>query len=435
MSKQIEDTSESQSGFFGSLGESGMGDGKWIILEEIYTSPLGMTRVFKAYRYGRVFALKCLKPDLVADSSAIALLRKEFELGFSLYHHNIVKTQDFVEIPQLGWCIELEWIDGLSLNKYLQGNNHDKHDARLIATQLLDAVEYLHDHQVIHRDLKPENVIITTTGHQVKLLDFGLSDASYFATFKQAAGTPGYVAPELLAGESNGDERSDIYSLGIILKELHPSMARVSSRCMAQEPAARYQSVSQVRHELKSSRNWWPWAIVSLAVAVISSVWLLWSKVSVENKNISSLTPDSVAVTETSEGDTLTSRVPPSLMDTVTPVLSPIKEREIEPIKSITENAKNDISFNVVDERELMNRSSAMALKLLADYQTKLNNKDLSDIDKAKVSRQFSIELEKMVHNLIEQVNITDVNERARIEAKALEAARSAIKGVIGENP
>ena len=61
-------------------------------------------------------------------------------------------------------------------------------------------------------------------------------------------------------------------------------------------------------------------------------------------------------------------------------------------------------------------------IKKTIKYKYSINTYKVSDIDKAKVSRQFSIELEKMVHNLIEQVNITDVNERARIEAKALEA-------------
>ena len=169
---------ESQSGFLTSLDRSGTGNGQWSHIEHVGSSPHAMTQIFKAQRYGKLFALKCLKKEYRDDINAIALLEKEFDIGFNLRHKNIATTLDFTSVPTLGKCIVMEWIDGITLNDYLQDQKLSKQEAYSIALQLLDAVEYLHSHEVIHRDLKPSNVMITSVGSQVKLLDFGLSDTS-----------------------------------------------------------------------------------------------------------------------------------------------------------------------------------------------------------------------------------------------------------------
>lgn len=426
-----EKSADSQSGFFGSLDESGVGDGRWSHLEEVYTSPQGMTRVMKAHRYGRVFALKCLKPKFVTDSSAIALLRKEFDLGFGIQHPNVVATQDFVEVPGLGWCIVIEWLDGVTLSRYLQENMLDKEEARSIAMQLLDALEYLHNHQVVHRDLKPQNVMITTMGHQVKLFDFGLSDAANYAAFKQPAGTQGYVAPELLKGTSNGDVRSDIYSLGVILRELHPSLAKVARRCTEATPDERYQSVSHLRKALKANnkRGLWIFVLV-LSLVAIAVAWLLRPQNNLENR-VALLPSDTVTMSEKSDEVSLDVDKESSLVTTDTPVISPKKEEVNGLAKSIDEKSKNE----AITEQELIDRSKAMALKLYSYYQNTMDDSNLSDIEKAKASKRFSLELEQMIHKIIDEAHIADANERTRIEAKALAAARSEIKGAIDAKP
>ena len=265
---------ESQSGFFVSLNESSVGDGEWRHIEEVHRSNHGMTLVYKAQHYGKLFALKCLKKEYCDDINAIALLEKEFDLVFNLCHKNIALTLDFTHVATLGKCVVMEWIDGETLKDYLQNHELSKNKAKSIALQLCDAVEFLHSHQVIHRDLKPLNVMISAVGEQVKVLDFGLSDSSRFTSFKQPAGTPGYVAPELLSGTSNGDVRSDIYSLGVMLSELHPSLAKVARRCMAASADDRYQRVSQVRKALTDRKGQWWWG-VALSLTVIAIVMLL----------------------------------------------------------------------------------------------------------------------------------------------------------------
>lgn len=422
---------ESQSGFFVSLDESGVGDGEWRHIEEVHRSNHGMTLVYKAQHYGKLFALKCLKKEYCDDINAIALLEKEFDLGFNLRHKNIALTLDFTHVATLGKCVVMEWIDGETLKDYLQNHELSKNKAKSIALQLCDAVEFLHSHQVIHRDLKPLNVMISAVGEQVKVLDFGLSDSSRFTSFKQPAGTPGYVAPELLSGTSNGDVRSDIYSLGVMLSELHPSLAKVARRCMAASADDRYQRVSQVRKALTDRKGQWWWG-VALSLTVIAIVMLLLLPRTSEKKETAVLSPaDSVSVYEKSNKDILETNkelVPKTLEE---PVHTPINEKIIVADELTDRQSSNIVNQNHINEWELIDRTKSMALKLYAEYKNTIEDKSLSDIEKAKASRQFSLELETRVHKIIEEAHIEDAEECKRLEAKALSAARLAIKKAI----
>lgn len=427
--KQYDENGES--GFFVSLDESGVGDGEWRHIEEVHRSNHGMTLVYKAQHYGKLFALKCLKKEYCDDINAIALLEKEFDLGFNLRHKNIALTLDFTHVATLGKCVVMEWIDGETLKDYLQNHELSKNKAKSIALQLCDAVEFLHSHQVIHRDLKPLNVMISAVGEQVKVLDFGLSDSSRFTSFKQPAGTPGYVAPELLSGTSNGDVRSDIYSLGVMLSELHPSLAKVARRCMAASADDRYQRVSQVRKALTDRKGQWWWG-VALSLTVIAIVMLLLLPRTSEKKETAVLSPaDSVSVYEKSNKDILETNkelVPKTLEE---PVLTPINEKIIVADELTDRQSSNIVNQNHINEWELIDRTKSMALKLYAEYKNTIEDKSLSDIEKAKASRQFSLELEMRVHKIIEEAHIEDAEECKRLEARALSAARLAIKKAI----
>ena len=422
---------ESQSGFFVSLDESGVGDGEWRHIEEVHRSNHGMTLVYKAQHYGKLFVLKCLKKEYCDDINAIALLEKEFDLGFNLRHKNIALTLDFTHVATLGKCVVMEWIDGETLKDYLQNHELSKNKAKSIALQLCDAVEFLHSHQVIHRDLKPLNVMISAVGEQVKVLDFGLSDSSRFTSFKQPAGTPGYVAPELLSGTSNGDVRSDIYSLGVMLSELHPSLAKVARRCMAASADDRYQRVSQVRKALTDRKGQWWWG-VALSLTVIAIVMLLLLPRTSEKKETAVLSPAySVSVYEKSNKDILETNkelVPKTLEE---PVHTPINEKIIVADELTDRQSSNIVNQNHINEWELIDRTKSMALKLYAEYKNTIEDKSLSDIEKAKASRQFSLELEMRVHKIIEEAHIEDAEECKRLEARALSAARLAIKKAI----
>lgn len=137
-----------------------------------------------------------------------------------------MKAVDYCRIPLYGMCLVMEWIDGVTLKRWLYGpcspdfpRLPNMVERRRAALEIVRAVEYIHSLQVVHRDLKPSNIMVTRTGRQVKLIDFGLADTDSFTIFKEPGGTKGYIAPEQRK-ISVTDERNDVYSLGIILQEM-----------------------------------------------------------------------------------------------------------------------------------------------------------------------------------------------------------------------
>jgi serine/threonine-protein kinase len=118
----------------------------------------------------------------------------------------------------------MEWIEGRSLRQILtQEKTLAPARALKIAAGICDALEYIHSHGVVHRDLKPENVIVGDDG-QITLLDFGIARKAgaarlTFAKFSPTVGTADYISPEQVKG-NRGDERSDVYAVGVILYEM-----------------------------------------------------------------------------------------------------------------------------------------------------------------------------------------------------------------------
>jgi len=182
----------------------------------------------------------------------------------------------------------LEYVDGESLRSYLRTHAPIAVSEVLnITRQLAETLQYVHDQGIVHRDLKPENILITPDG-QVKLADFGIAlrMASRRLTFNHltnAVGTPDYMAPEQVRGE-RGDNRTDIYALGVVLYELlagrvpypttdaleamrrkvqtepplvcrarpdvSPQLEALVYRALRRRPQERYQSIAEVRHDL-----------------------------------------------------------------------------------------------------------------------------------------------------------------------------------------
>jgi serine/threonine protein kinase len=132
----------------------------------------------------------------------------------------------------------MEWIDGCSLETLIANGRISKSLAVKMIDELCDALSYMHRKQIIHRDLKPENIMVTHNGQNVKIIDFGLSDADSYNAFKTPAGTKIYASPELLAGE-HIDSRSDIYSLGVIIGEIYGGFRHVAAECMRRDRSRR----------------------------------------------------------------------------------------------------------------------------------------------------------------------------------------------------
>ena len=111
----------------------------------------------------------------------------------------------------------MEYVDGQTLDKFL-ANNPTKKDTLIVLAELLKAVAYVHDKQIIHRDIKPTNIMVLSDGHHIKLIDFGLADSEAYEILKQPCGTEGYISAEQKCGVN--DVRNDIYSIGCIMKEM-----------------------------------------------------------------------------------------------------------------------------------------------------------------------------------------------------------------------
>ena len=220
----------------------------------------GWYEVWRGVRHGRFRVFKCLKEEYRDNVLYEQMLRKEFEIGYSLRHNNIVEYYDFIEIPSLGRCIEMEWVDGSPI---CAGP-----DSKRLALQLCDAVAYLHARQVVHKDLKPENILVTHNGKNVKIIDFGFADADD-TLLRTMAGTESYAAPELKEG-SSFNMKTDIYALGKMLQGL--GFKRIARRCQAVS-AEKRPDIEAVRNAIQR-RIPWGWIIgaffaLSLAAIVI----------------------------------------------------------------------------------------------------------------------------------------------------------------------
>ncbi len=226
----------------------------------------GFNILCKAKRYGRWWVLKGLKEQYRQDENYKNLLHKEFDILISLQHPNIVSAYSMEEIPEMGTCIVMEWIDGITLEHW----SGKKTEGEGIFLQLLDAVHYIHAKQIVHRDLKPSNIIITHNGNYVKLIDFGLSDTDDFAILKQPAGTPGYISPEQAASRQ-ADIRNDIFSIGCILEKILPGKpyTAIIKRCKA-PIAQRYANVDELKADFMARRNSHQSVIKRIAIAALS---------------------------------------------------------------------------------------------------------------------------------------------------------------------
>ena len=230
----------------------------------------GYNRLFKAVRYGKYFVLKGLKEKYRDNNLYRGLIIKEFDILVSLNHPNIVRCYGIEEVEDLGLCIIMEYVDGVTLDRFLE-TKPSSAQRRKVVKQMLNAMDYYHELQLVHRDLKPSNILITNNAHNVRIIDFGLADTDYYAVFKEPAFTRQYASPEQLNGEKL-DCRSDIYSFGKVLAKIFPNRyKRIAKKCSKEKRKERYPNADYVYQAMFSvKKKLYRAAIVVIALGLLS---------------------------------------------------------------------------------------------------------------------------------------------------------------------
>lgn len=257
----------------------------------------GFNILIKAKRFGKWFLLKGLKEEYRHNPVFQEVLRKEFEIMANLSHPSIVSVFSKEEIAPYGMCIVMEYIDGITLTEFMLQQQTEEQRLRIFYG-ILDAIRYIHSHQVVHRDLKPSNILITHNNRNVKIIDFGLSDTDYYTILKEPAGTKKYMSPEQQLGNTP-DVRNDIYSLGVILMNLNPGKAYhgIIKRCIA-PIEQRFSDIDQLEKALQdvSNRKKRRWLVGLAALTIILASLIVWQSVQLQQlSDERSLSTDSIS--------------------------------------------------------------------------------------------------------------------------------------------
>ncbi len=194
---------------------------RYEILEKIGQGGMAVVHKAKCRLLNRYVALKILKPEFASDAKFVESFRRESQAAASLAHPNIVNVYDVGREGNVHYIV-MEYIEGITLSDMIKREGTIAPEIAVnIAKQIASALSAAHKNHVIHRDVKPHNILITADG-TAKITDFGIAKAVNSETIvnnNSVMGSVHYFSPEQARG-GYIDERSDIYSLGIVLYEM-----------------------------------------------------------------------------------------------------------------------------------------------------------------------------------------------------------------------
>jgi eukaryotic-like serine/threonine-protein kinase len=221
----------------------------------------GMGRVYLAehVRMGRLSAVKVMSPALAPTAEAISRFNREASNASRINQPNVAAIYDFGETEDGTLYLAMEYVEGQTLSALLHEHGPlVPARAAELAVQIADGLHAAHHLGIVHRDLKPDNVLVTKhhDGREwVKIVDFGIAKTTQSSdqtvtSLGVAIGTPEYMSPEQIAGESL-DARTDIYSLGLVffnmLTGVLPHPALTSKQSLVQRLTAKPLTLAEVR--------------------------------------------------------------------------------------------------------------------------------------------------------------------------------------------
>ncbi|MDZ4832392.1 MAG: PQQ-binding-like beta-propeller repeat protein [Candidatus Melainabacteria bacterium] len=200
-------------------------DGHYTVLKELGVGGMGVVYHCRDEFLQREVAIKMLLPELMADSKNVEVFTEEARLAARMEHPNIVTVYDIGVESRGGYehhFVAMEYLPGGNLAVRTQGAALNVEHALNWMKQLANGLYFAHRKGVVHQDVKADNIFITVEG-DLKIGDFGLArlmaNKVYINPSTKGMGTPAYMSPELCRGEQQ-DQRSDIYSLGVLFFEM-----------------------------------------------------------------------------------------------------------------------------------------------------------------------------------------------------------------------
>ncbi|MFN2315662.1 MAG: protein kinase [Gemmatimonadales bacterium] len=262
--------------------------GRYDIERELGAGGMATVYLAKDPKHDRQVAIKVLRPELAAALGPDRFPR-EIRIVAQLQHPHVLPLYDSGELQGFLYYV-MPFVSGESLRTRLDREGPlPIQDAVRILREVADALSYAHGHGILHRDIKPDNVMLS--GRHAMVMDFGVAKAvsdaggQTLTTVGVAVGTPQYMSPEQATGQSNLDQRSDIYAMGILGFELltgrapftgqtaqailsaqvletppaitslrasvPPALADLLARCLAKNPADRWQTAEELVHLLE----------------------------------------------------------------------------------------------------------------------------------------------------------------------------------------
>lgn len=261
--------------------------GRYQILERLGAGGMGVVYRAEDTWLGRTVAIKVLRPEMAADGEFLRRFRREAKAAACLSHPNIVSLFDVGQDGDLHYLV-MEYVPGHTLQQHLERGPLPPGEAVRVASQVAEALQHAHSHDVVHRDIKPQNILLAPAG-EVKVTDFGIARAGVASTVTHPGAIVGsvhYLAPEQVQGEP-GDQQADLYSLGVVLyrmltgrlpfegdnpisvalKHVHeqpapvrrlspgtpPALERVVMRALRKDPEERYPSAAEMLADLQGA--------------------------------------------------------------------------------------------------------------------------------------------------------------------------------------